>query len=171
MKEKRPSFVKGKTNASFPGKSNAQRKEDGDKRKAIFLEAFEEWGTIKKGCEAAGVTRMAYGWWLKTDPDFAKSVDLTRQSFSESLEMLALDRVKNPDKNRGSDLLLLGLLNANMPAKYRPSVALDQDSAKELITEWRKASQSAKKDGVKEGEPLPASVEDTLAEILGRKKT
>ena len=171
MKEKSPSFVKGKTNASFPGKSNAQRKEDSEKRKAIFLDEFEEWGTIKKGCEAAGITRVAYGGWLKTDPEFAKQVDLTRLSFAESLEMVALDRVKNPDKNRGSDVLLLGLLNANMPAKYRPSVAMDQDSAKELITEWRKASQSVNKDKPPEEEPLPASVEDTLTEILTRKKT
>jgi hypothetical protein len=170
MKEKAPSFVRGEGNASFPGKSNAQRKEDGEKRKEIFLEVFEEWGTVKKGCEAAGVTREAYSWWNKTDPDFAKRVDLTRQSFAESLEAIALDRVKNPDKNRGSDVLLLGLLNANLPAKYRPSVAVDQDSAKELITEWRKASQAVKKEGVSADEVLPASVEDTLTEILARKK-
>ena len=47
---------------------------------------------------------------------------------------------------------------------------MDQDAAKELITEWRKASQSVKKEGVSVDEPLPVSVEDTLAEILARKK-
>jgi len=170
MKEKAPSFVKGEGNASFPGKSNAQRKEDAAKRKAIFLKAFEEWGTVRRGCEAAGVSRETYSMWHKTDPDFAKSTDLMKHSFAESLEVIALDRVKNPDKNRGSDVLLLGLLNANMPAKYRPSVAMDQDSAKELITEWRKASQAVKKEGVSVDEPLPVSVEDTLTEILARKK-
>jgi len=162
MEEKRPPLISGR--------SNAQRKEDSQRRKGIFLEAFEEWGTIKKGCEAAGVHRETYSWWHSTDPDFSKKVDLMRQSFAESLEALALDRVKNPDKNRGSDVLLLGLLNANMPAKYRPSVAMDQDSAKELITEWRKASQAVKKEGVSVDEPLPVSVEDTLTEILARKK-
>jgi hypothetical protein len=93
-----------------------------------------------------------------------------RQSFAESLEAIALERVKNPDKSRGSDVLLLGLLNANMPSKFRPSIAMDQDSAKELITEWRKASQAVSKDKSPEEEPLPASVEDTLTEILARKK-
>ena len=160
--KKKPSLLRGR--------NNAQRKEDGEKRKATFLAAFEEWGTVRRGCEIAGVSREAYGRWHKTDPDFAKSVDLMKQSFAESLEVIALDRVKNPDKNRGSDVLLLGLLNANMPAKYRPSVAMDQDSAKELITEWRKASQSVKKEGGSVDEPLPVSVEDTLAEILARKK-
>jgi len=47
---------------------------------------------------------------------------------------------------------------------------VDQDSAKELITEWRKASQAVKKEGVSADEVLPASVEDTLTEILERKK-
>ena len=164
MKEKRPPLI--------GGRNNAQRKEDSQRRKGIFLTAFEEWGTVKKGCDAAGVHRDTYWWWHRTDPEFAKSVDLMRQSFAESLEAIALDRVKNPDKNRGSDVLLLGLLNANMPSKFRPSIAMDQDSAKELITEWRKASQSVKKGGEKQGdEPLPASVEDTLTEILTRKKT
>ena len=142
-------------------------------RKAIFLAAYEEWGTVKKGCEAAGVTRHAYGRWTQRDPDFMRSVDLMKQSFAESLEAIALDRVKNPDKNRGSDVLLLGLLNANKPAKFRPSVAMDQDSAKELITEWRKASQAVLKNTpVVEGSPdadLPVSVEKTLAEILEKR--
>ena len=139
-------------------------------RKVIFLAAYEEWGTVKKGCEAAGVTRHAYGRWTQRDPDFSKSVDLMRQSFAESLESIALDRVKNPDKNRGSDILLLGLLNANMPAKFRPSIAMDQDSAKELITEWRKASQVVIANSPKkENQDLPVSVEKTLAEILEKR--
>jgi len=57
------------------------------------------------------------------------------------LEGLALERVKNPDRGRGSDLLLIGLLNANWPAKYRPQVTMDQDSAREVLNEmkrWRK---------------------------------
>ena len=153
------------------GRTNGERVGDAAKRKAIFLSAYEEWGTIKKACEVAGISREGYKNWHTGDLEFVKQLEFMKESFAESLEVLALERVQNPDKNRGSDVLLLGLLNANMPAKYRPSIAIDQDSAKELITEWRKASQSVKKDGVKEGEPLPASVEDTLTEILERKKT
>jgi len=164
MEVKRPSLSSGRT--------PSQRKEDAVKRKAVFLEAFGEWGTIRKGCDAAGIHRNTYLWWLGSDPDFTRSVDLMKQSFAESLEAIALERVKDPDKNRGSDVLLLGLLNANMPAKYRPSVAVDQDSAKDLIREWRKASQAVLANSPKgEGDQdLPASVEDTLTEILERKK-
>ena len=152
------------------GRNNAQRKEDGAKRKLDFLEAFEEWGTVRRGCEMAGVSRDSYTWWQRTDPEFSRSVDLARQSFAESLESIALDRVKNPDKNRGSDVLLLVLLNANMPAKFRPSIAVDQDSAKELITEWRKASQAVIANSPKkENQDLPVSVEKTLSEILEKR--
>ena len=92
-----------------------------------------------------------------------------RQSFAESLEGLALDRVRNPDKNRGSDILLIGLLNANMPQKYRPQFAMSEDSAKELITEWRKAAKEVGKDRGEEEEKLPVTVERTLSEILERR--
>tara|TARA_R110000824_G_scaffold45667_1_gene131941 strand:- start:10937 stop:11470 length:534 start_codon:yes stop_codon:yes gene_type:complete len=152
------------------GRTNAERIDDAVKRKAVFLAAYEEWGTIKKACEAAGMSRMSYRNWEKADPEFVKHLDLMKQSFAESLESIALDRVKNPDKNRGSDVLLLGLLNANLPAKFRPSIAVDQDSAKELITEWRKASQAVLASSPKkENQDLPVSVEKTLAEILEKR--
>ena len=160
--EKKPSLI--------AGRSNKERKQDAVKRKALFLAAYEEWGTIKKSCELSGITRKTFKNWNYTDTEFSNDMAEAKRTFGETLEAIALDRVKNPDKNRGSDVLLLGLLNANMPAKYRPSIAMDQDSAKELITEWRKASQSVNKDKSPEEEPLPASVEDTLTEILTRKK-
>jgi molybdenum-dependent DNA-binding transcriptional regulator ModE len=150
------------------GRSNEQRKEDAAKRKEIFLAAYEEWGTIRKACEIAGISRHSYGNWQK-DHEFASRMDLMRQSFAESLEQLALDRVRNPDKNRGSDVLLIGLLNANMPQKYRPQFAMSEDSAKELITEWRKAAKEVSKDRGEEEEKLPVTVEQTLSEILEKR--
>ena len=154
--------------ALVSGRSNTQRSLDAVKRKEVFLAAYEEWGTIRKACEIAGISRLSYGNWHK-DPEFAKRFDLMRQSFAESLEGLALDRVRNPDKNRGSDILLIGLLNANMPQKYRPQFAMSEDSAKELIIEWRKAAKEVGKDRGEEEERLPVTVERTLSEILERR--
>jgi type IV secretory pathway VirD2 relaxase len=83
--------------------------------------------------------------------------------------------MRNPDKNRGSDILLIGLLNANMPSKYRPQFAMSEDSAKDLIIEWRKAAKDVErvarptKDG--NGAELPTSVEQTLAEILEKRRS
>jgi len=163
MEVKRPSLSSGRT--------PSQRKEDAVKRKAVFLEAFGEWGTIRKGCDAAGIHRNTYLWWLGSDPDFARSVDLMKQSFAESLEAIALERVKDPDKNRGSDVLLLGLLNANLPTKFRPQFAMSEDSAKDLIIEWRKAARDrVREEKVREPEELPVSVERTLTELLEKRR-
>ena len=152
-------------------RSNDQRKDDMAKRKKKFLDSFEACGTIRGACNIVGVARPTYHRWVVEDADFAKEFDQRRVAFAESLEELALDRVRNPDKNRGSDLLLIGLLNANMPAKYRPQVAMSEDSAKDLIIEWRKASREVVKaaSSEKPGEDLAPNISDTLTEILARR--
>ena len=142
-----------------------------DHRKSLVAEALEEWGTVRMACKTAEVPPSTYRQWLMDDPEFSISIDLARHAFAESLEELALERVRNPEKGKGSDVLLLGLLNANMPQKFRPQLALNEDSAKELITEWRKAAKEIKKDkpAQEEAAVLNEDVEKTLAEILEKK--
>ena len=138
-------------------------------RRELFLKALGEWGTIHKACSVVDVTRGMYRRWVSEDPEFSGRVDSAKVDFGESLEDIALDRIKNPDKGKGSDILLIGLLNANLPHKYRPAAAMDHDSAKELIVEWRKAVKQVKVDvGPSEAE-LPAPIERPLAEILEKR--
>ena len=151
------------------GKLNNDKREESARKKALFLTAYGEYGTVLKACEVAGIVRRTYTHWQATDPEFSKDLDQRKQAFGETLEGIALDRVKNPDKNRGSDVLLLGLLNANMPAKYRPQIAMSEDAAKDLIFEWRKASKEVQKQRGDAPADLPAHVEDTLQEILERR--
>ena len=158
------------SNSLNAGRSNSDRMKDAAKRKKLFLAAYGEWGTIRKSCEVAGVSHGSYDRWHVEDLDFVKELDRMKLFFAESLEELALSRVRNPDKNRGSDILLIGLLNANMPQKYRPQFAMSDDSAKELIVEWRKAAKEVGKNrGDVEEEKLPVTVERTLSEILERR--
>jgi hypothetical protein len=140
-------------------------------RKVLFLATYEEWGTVKKACEIVGIKKTTYRHWHAHDWEFAQGIVEAKHTFAESLEELALERVRNPDKNRGSDVLLIGLLNANMPQKYRPQISMNEDSARELITEWRKASQAVKKEGPTEEGELSVPVEQTLAEILARRSS
>ena len=167
------SSMKGKPQPLLSGRNNAQRKEGLVKRKEVFLAAYEEWGTTRAACRAAGISRSSYDRWHRLDDKFVKELDLVKLAFAESLEELALERVRNPDKNRGSDILLIGLLNANMPSKYRPQFAMSEDSAKELIVEWRKASRDvsrvARPTKDENGAELPTSVEQTLSEILTKR--
>ena len=140
---------------------------DGDKER--FLKALAGCGTISKACSSIGLTRWSYRKWVLEDHEFSERVDGARADFSESLEDIALDRVRNPDKGKGTDVLLMGLLAANMPQKYRPAAIVDTDSAKELISEWRKAAKQAKEGSQKGDEELSAPIERTLAEILEKR--
>lgn len=155
------------------GRNIAERKEDLVKRKQVFLKAYEQWGTVRAACHVVKISRSSYNRWHAEDIEFAGELDQVKQAFAESLEELALARVRNPDKNRGSDILLIGLLNANMPSKYRPQFAMSEDSAKELIVEWRKAAREVAREArpTEDGSEavLPASVAQTLAEILEKR--
>jgi hypothetical protein len=136
-----------------------------------FLRVFEECGTMSGACRATRIATSNVKYWIANDPEFAEEFHTARVAFAEMLEGLALERVRNPDKNRGSDVLLLGLLNANLPSKYRPQFAMSEDSAKDLILEWRKAVKEVKHD-----EPtaptasLPEPLQAEVFEILMKKK-
>jgi hypothetical protein len=153
------------------GRTNAERVEDKQTRKELFLRAFREIGTRSGAFRAAKISKATYDRWIWVDPDFMRKVSEAQVEFGEYLEEIALERVKNPDKNRGSDVLLLGLLNANLPTKFRPQFAMSEDSAKDLIIEWRKAARSvSREEKTKETEALPASVEKTLTELLEKRR-
>lgn len=140
-----------------------------EERQEVFLAAIVEWGTIRKACEVTGVSRRGYRKWMTEDVGFSERIDGAKTDFGEGLEEIALDRIKNPDKGKGSDILLIGLLNANLPHKYRPAQAMDTDAAKELITEWRKAAQQAKSEPKPAEGELSAPIERTLFEILEKR--
>jgi hypothetical protein len=154
---------------STQGRNNAQRTEDTKKRKEKFLNAYEEHGTIRAACSLIGIMRATYASWQVRDAVFAREMDSRRQAFGEKLEGIALERVQNPGQGKGGDILLLGLLNANLPSKYRPQFAMSEDTAKDLIIEWRKAAKDISKEAVEKPAELPGKVEDTLAEILERR--
>ena len=148
-----------------------RRKEDIDEDKRVFLLALSEHGTIVRACELAHITRRTYDRWVDADPGFSKEVDTHRVVFAENLENIALERVRNPEKGQGSDMLLTVLLNANNPNKFRPVAALNEESAKDLIIEWRKAAKDMRKEGSVEevGSGIPESMEKTLVEIMEKR--
>ena len=153
------------------GRTNAERREDKGVRKAAFLRAFRAVGTRNGAFRIAKITKGTYDTWIADDPEFMRAVADAQVAFGEYLEEIALERVKNPDKNRGSDVLLLGLLNANLPTKFRPQFAMSEDSAKDLIIEWRKAARDrVREEKVREPEELPVSVERTLTELLEKRR-
>ena len=152
--------------ADQKGKNNEIRKIEAKKRQLAFLDAYGEYATIRGACSSSGISRSTYDNWHANDMEFVRSFDAAKQAFAEYLESLAFERVRNPDKGRGSDVLLIALLNSNMPWKYKPQIAGDVDSAKELIMEWRKAAKEVKKSEAGTLVDLDADIDKTLEAIL-----
>ena len=121
-----------------------------------------------KAIKAAGITQRSYNKWIKSDPDFKEDLEKAKIAFGENMLEIAIDRIKNPDKGKGSDVLLIAILNAYMSHVFRPTTIVGEDTAKELITEWRKAARADVRN--KAENPLPEKIEDTLDDILNKKQ-
>ena len=100
--------------------------------------------------------------------EFKENLEHAKLAFGESMLEIAIDRVRNPDKGKGSDVLLIAILNAYMSHIFKPTTVVGEDTAKELITEWRKAARSDARNKVEN--PLPEKMEDTLDDILSKKQ-
>ena len=136
--------------------------------KAKLIKAVEEFGGNMKAIRAAEISQRTYNRWLKDDPEFKENLEKAKVAFGESMLEIAIDRIKNPDKGKGGDILLISLLNAYMSHVFRPTTIVGEDTAKELITEWRKAARADVRNKVEN--PLPEKMEDTLDDILSKKQ-
>ena len=136
--------------------------------KGKLIKAVEEFGGNMKAIKAAGISQRTYNRWLKDDPEFKENLEKAKVAFGESMLEIAIDRIKNPDKGKGGDILLISLLNAYMSHVFKPTTVVGEDTAKELITEWRKAARADVRNKVEN--PLPEKMEDTLDDILNKKQ-
>ena len=153
-----------RSNPENNGRSEMMRK-----NKQVLLAAVEQYGGNTRAMKAAGISKQqTYYSYIRNDPDFKEDLEQAKITFGESMLEIAIDRVKNPDKGKGGDILLISLLNAYMSHVFKPTTVVGEDTAKELITEWRKAARSDAKQ--KSEQPLPENMEDTLDDILNKKK-
>jgi len=96
-----------------------------------FLAAYPEFGSIKATVKSIahilesksieGSQRMVSHWLERDNLGFIERFAQVKMEHAEYLETLALDRVKNagPQDKIGSDVLLIALLNANNPQKFK----------------------------------------------------
>ena len=138
------------------------------RNQVLLISAVEEFGGNMKALKQAGISQRTYNRWLKDDPEFKDNLEKAKITFGESMLEVAIDMIRNPDKGKGGDILLISLLNAYMSHIFRPTTVVGEDTAKELITEWRKAARADVKNNAEN--PLPAKMEDTLDDILNKKQ-
>lgn len=108
MAKKKPNLTP--KNKSSPG--------DGDWQEP-FLRAFRNCGIVRLACKKAGVSRASMYAWMANHSDFAERFKEAREDACDALEKVAVQRAKE-----SSDTLLIFLLKANRPKKYREQYQL-----------------------------------------------
>lgn len=85
-------------------------------RKAFLLALSQGW-SISRACRDAGISRQTYYDWSAAYPDFAADAEAAIESGTDKLEDIAMERASRPLD--GSDTLLIFLLKARRPGRYR----------------------------------------------------
>jgi hypothetical protein len=107
------------------------------KRQELFLTAYGMIGSIKGACESISLNRETVQSWNRADiHGFRDKFDNAKYNFRESLQDLAVTRVL-AQKVSDNPTLLIALLNAHWPEKYRPQVSDSNEDAKELMRDMR----------------------------------
>ena len=137
------------------------------RRQDKFLKCYTETRSRSVSATIAGVSSPTITMWIKKDYlEFGERYEEADTAFCENLEQLALERVKMQDA-KSNPVLLITLLNANLPNKYRPTVVMADDTAKSVLTELRQLAKESKQESVQEEEELTAI--DQVNNILKEK--
>jgi hypothetical protein len=99
-----------------------------EEQQRLFLEEFVETGSMRKGCDAAGIRRSTVNSWVENDDNFATRFSEATEDFVDTLEERAVERAKDT-----SDVLMVTLLKANRPAKYGAKVELSGPGGTPLL--------------------------------------
>ena len=96
------------------------------RKKERFLQAFRRSGVITHACEQSGVARPTVYRWLEKDEKFSIAFGIAVQESTEYLEQVAIKRAEE-----GSDQLLMFLLRAKNPERYRDRADIRVTDARE----------------------------------------
>ena len=112
-----------------PSKSDVVKNTDA--RQDTFCKVYAQVGTIAAAARSCGIDPSTIYAWAHSDAyGFKQKFERAKQSFADSLETIAFERVQTRDTN---DVLLITLLNAHKPDKYRPNAPPTNEQASEVI--------------------------------------
>lgn len=87
------------------------------KRVSLIISALAEGYSVTAACQRAGIAPKTYYNWRDEHKDFAADADGAIEQGTDRLEDIARDRATRPLD--GSDTLLIFLLKARRPERYR----------------------------------------------------
>ena len=146
--------------------SSMEEKKTTLERQKEYLKAYAKKGTIKGACRKSDIHRNTVKYWRDNDLTFREAFEESRTRFLEQLEGYAHELVAEMAKNKdykANPTLLLALLNANAPSKYRRFDSGAGDPAKELMQEFRQQVKQANKE---KKEDKPKQFEDEVEILL-----
>ena len=152
--------------------SDSYRDKEAKKRQESFLVVYSKGASIRSAAKAAGTTRWSVKRWIDGDKfGFKDRVESAQSDFKDSLIERAMNRLEE-QKASDSPLLLITMLNAYIPEKFRPNTIATEEVAKETIKELRQLSKQAFK-GVpveREEEMTSTSPIQQVEDIILKKK-
>ena len=105
-----------------------------------FLLAYSQCGTIAKAAEIIGIHRYTAFRWRQQDTFRFKDRMLDAQAtYCDVLENKAHELAMNLDSNN-NPVMLITLLNANLPDKYRPNSVLPSEAMTDTLRAMKQAS-------------------------------
>ena len=115
-------------------------------KQSIFLSIYSAGASTSAAARGAGTTRHTVKRWLDGDINgFRDLYENAQNDFKDSLIERAMSRL-NEQKANDSPLLLITMLNAYIPERFRPNTLATEEVAKETIKELRALSQKAFKE-------------------------
>ena len=129
--------------------------EEKAKLKKQFLEEYSKSRTISAAVSGLAVSRRTIHTWFQEDSDFKEKYDEARLAVGESLESTAFTLIdKMLEKgDYGRPVLLITMLNAHLPERYKQSDNTGEDS-RQLISEFRKMAKQKKPKVVEQAEDI-----------------
>ena len=108
-----------------------------------FLVLYSRGSSLRAAAVSAGTTRWTVRRWLDEDRyGFADRFGHAQADFKDSLIEMAMGRLQE-QKASDSPLLLITMLNAYIPEKFRPTAAATEEVAKDTIKELRTLAKNA----------------------------
>ena len=118
-----------------------------------FLAAFALCRQKATAARATGIGRSTVYWWEGNDHlGFKERLREADEFFTDDLENLVLNRVR-VQKPSDTPVLLITLLNANLPDKYRPTSVAPSETMTETLQAMKQATREFEKlsDGSESG--------------------
>ena len=140
-----------------------------------FLAVYREIGSVSKSAKEVGIDRTTVQGWARKDlHGFKEKYALAKEDFREYLQDMAVSRVQDQKPN-DNPVLLITLLNAHWPEKYRRDSNAASGEVKEMMGEWKKwVKENRKKSGnskeVTEAQEARRNAVDEVEKILSSRK-